>query len=348
MKRLAGMLLACCLLLSGCSWMDGSHMTVSPHEAQISGVQSGSVSASNYVELREVLENLVKSGTENSVINVTEYVQEDLEQGMILAVSYIKGQFPLGAYAVEALNYEIGTGGGHPAVSVSISYIHGRSEIRQVENAADMEAAKEAIYRELDDCGDGVVLLVDSYEETDIGQLVEDYAQQNPSAVMETPQVAVGIYPEMGRARVVELRFTYQSSREALRQMQTQVQRVFTSAVYYVNSDGSESQKFSQLYTFLMERSDYKLETSMTPSYSLLIHGVGDSKAFAVVYAAMCGQAGLDCLVVTGTRNGEPWYWNVICQDGVYYHMDLLRGSERMTEDEMAGYVWDYSAYPSA
>ena len=45
-----------------------------------------------------------------------------------------------------------------------------------------------------------------------------------------------------------------------------------------------------------MERYDYRIETSITPAYSLLRHGVGDSRAFAVVYAAMCQQAGLECL----------------------------------------------------
>ena len=100
-----------------------------------------------------------------------------------------------------------------------------------------------------------------------------------------------------------------------------------------------------------MERFDYTLETSITPAYSLLGHGVGDSKAFATVYAAMCRRADLECLVITGTRDGEPWTWNMVCDDGTYYHLDLLsshRGFQELTDNEMEGYVWDYSAYPEA
>ena len=97
----------------------------------------------------------------------------------------------------------------------------------------------------------------------------------------------------------------------------------------------------------------HTLETSITPIYSLLRHGVGDSKAFATVYAAMCRQADLECKVVTGTKEGEPWVWNMICVDGVYAHVDLLESLEagRMQvryQNEMDGYVWDYSAYPEA
>ena len=353
MKRIA-LLLALCLLLSGCTaWMDGSHLTVTPHQEQIPNVQTAAVTASNYDELRSVMEKIVESGAESGVINVAEYDPEQLELGIRLAATYVQNQFPLGVYAIENLQYEIGSGGGQPAVSVSISYIHGRSEIRKIQEVDDMSEARAAIEEALADCAEGVVLLIDEYRETDLAQMVEDFAYQNPNVVMEVPQAAVGVYPDSGSSRVAELKFTYQSSRDALRQMQSQVERVFTSAVLYTSSDAAESRKYTQLYTFLMERFDYKLETSITPSYSLLCHGVGDSRAFATVYAAMCRMAQLDCQVVSGTRDGEPWYWNLILEDGVYYHVDLLRSSEtgslqRLTDDEMVGYVWDYSAYPEA
>ncbi|MBR3972705.1 MAG: hypothetical protein IKJ99_01990 [Oscillospiraceae bacterium] len=353
MKRIT-LLMALCLLLSGCSsWMDGSHLTVTPHQEQIPNVQTAAVSAADYDELRGVMEKIVESGAESGVINVAEYDPEQLELGIRLAAGYVQNQFPLGVYAIENLQYEIGSGGGQPAISVSISYIHGRSEIRKIQEVDDMNEAQAAIEEALEECAEGVVLLIDDYGETDLVQLVEDFADQNPDVVMEVPQVAVGVYPDSGLSRVVELKFTYQSSRDALRQMQSQVERVFTSAVLYTSSDAAEARKYTQLYTFLMERFDYKLETSITPSYSLLCHGVGDSKAFATAYAAMCRMAELECLVVSGTREGEPWYWNLILEDGVYYHVDLLRSSEmrslqRLTDDEMEGYVWDYSAYPEA
>ena len=133
--------------------------------------------------------------------------------------------------------------------------------------------------------------------------------------------------------------------------MQSQVQPVFDSASLYVSGEGEDYQKFSQLYAFLMERFDYKFDTSITPAYSLLRHGVGDCRAFATVYAAMCRSAGLECITVTGTRSGEPWTWNIILDDGCYYHVDLVRSNlagqfRELTDSEMRTYVWDYSEYP--
>jgi len=353
MKRGLCLVLALCLLLGGCSWMDGSYVSIKPHQEQNSGSQTGTLSASNYQQLRQVLSDMVESGVENAVIHVSAYQQDLVEKGMETAVHYIRDLLPLGSYAVEDVKYEIGTGGGQPAISVSISYLHGRSELRKIQRVKSMEEAEQVIGEVLEQCSESVVLLVERYSKTDIVQMVEDYAKEHPNLVMETPQVAVGLYPDSGSCRVVELKFTYQTSRDALRQMQTQVQRVFSSASLYISSNDEDARKYAQLYTFLTERFDYKIETSITPSYSLLCHGVGDSGAFASVFAAMCRQAGLDCRTISGTRSGEAWHWNLIREGDVYYHVDLLQSKnagslQKLTDEQMQGYVWDYSAYPAA
>lgn len=355
MKRgMLCLLVAACLLFSGCSsWMDGEYYSVTPHQEQLSGAQSGAQSAANYADLQAALTQMVDSGTESGVINVAEYNQNMVETGMSMAVQYVKSMYPLGAYAIEEINYEIGNSGGKPAVSVSIAYLHGRSEIRKIRTVADMKSAQKEIGNALDRCESGVVLLVKDFTQTDVAQFVEDYTALHPDIVMETPEVAVGVYPEIGTDRILELKFTYQTSRESLRQMQTQVEPYFASAALYVSGNGSDTQKYAQLYAFLMERYDYKLETSITPAYSLLCHGVGDAEAFATVYAAMCRQAGLECQLVTGTKAGEPWWWNMVCDNGVYYHVDLLQCNAvgvfwEMVDAEMEGYVWDYSAYVPA
>ena len=351
MKRLC-LLLALSLMLCGCSSVfDGSYHSRTFHEEQGSHIQSATITASDIESLQAAMEDLVSSGTANAVINVTDFDPDTMEASIAAVSDYICTAYPLGAWAVDELTYEIGTSGGMQAISVSITYLHSRAQIRRVRTVDNISAAKAAIGQALSDCETGLVLLVDQYEKADFAQIATDYADLNPNQVMEMPQVLAGVYPEKGVSRVVELNFTYQTSREALRNMQEQVQPVFSAARLYVSGDGSDLQKYSQLYSFLMERFEYSLETSITPAYSLLCHGVGDSKAFATVYAAMCRRADLECLVITGTRDGKPWSWNMVCDDGVYYHLDLLsatRGFQELTDDEMEGYVWDYSAYPEA
>lgn len=344
------LLLALCLFLNGCSWLDGSYVSVKAHQSQHQSTREETLSASNYRELMQVLADLIADGAETGLVNIADYPSESVASGMTIAVRYATERYPLGAYAVEEIRYEVGTNKGLPALSVSISYRHSQAQLRAVQTVADMEEAYQAVAEALKRYDSEVVLKIDKYTAADFSQVVRSYAEEHPDQVMEIPQVIDSVYG-VGKEKVVELTFTYQNSREDLRKMQTQVQPVFDSAVLYVSGDGEDNQKFSQLYAFLMERFPYQIETSITPSYSLLRHGVGDSRAFALIYAAMCREAGLTCLTVTGTCAGEPRTWNIVCDDGNYYHLDLLRcyesgGFREFTDGEMTGYVWDYSAYP--
>ena len=340
-----------CLLLAGCGWMDGNFHSVTPHEEHMLGGDSDDVSASNVQELCNALEDMIASGREKGIIYVGEYDQDLVEAGMAEAVEQTLTAHPLAVYAVDEIRYELGSTGGKPAMAVDITYLHGRTEILQIRQTADMDAAMDVVLGTLTAFDSGVVLQVDAYAELDIAQLVDDFAEENPQLIMEVPQVAVGVYPETGESRILELKFTYENSREDLREMKNHVTSMFDAAALYVSSDDSDRLKPGQLYSFLMERFDYQVETSITPAYSLLRHGVGDSRAFAMVYAAMCHQAGLECYVVTGTWSGEPWYWNIVDNGERYAHVDLLRCSElggfrEFSDEEMHGYVWDYSAYP--
>ena len=349
-QKLLALLLAFSLLLTGCGWMDGRYSSVTPHLEQRQDTQSEVIVASDYLDLMNALKEMIQSGTESGVINVADYPADAVESGMAVAVQYATESYPVGAYAVEGIDYEVGASGSLPAIAVSIVYRHSPTEIRMIREVSGSGEAAEEVIRALDSFDANVVLLVNGYAAMDFTQLVRDHAEQYPETVMEIPQVTAAAYG-IGSSRVVEVTFTYQTSRDSLRQMQSQVKPVFDAASLYVSGDGEERQKLSQLYAFLMERFDYKIETSITPAYSLLRHGVGDSRAFATVYAAMCRLAGLECMTVTGTHAGSPWTWNIVLDAGHYYHVDLLRCSElggyrEFTDQEMSGYVWDYTAYP--
>lgn len=352
MKRmLLPLFFALSLLLGGCGWLNGSFVSVTPHEAPKQVAHADTITAANYKDFLAALKQLVAAGTEVAAIHVEEYPEKALEVGVRRAVYNVMHNDPIGAYAVEDIQYEIGSSSGLPAVSIAVTYRHNSTELQRIRRAVSIPQVQIIVANALESYEAGIVLLVGQYEDTDFSQFVQDYAREHPETIMEVPQVTQALYGT-GESRVVELIFSYQTSRDSLRRMQAQVKPVFESAVLYVSGDGDDYQKFSQLYAFLMERFDYKLETSITPSYSLLRHGIGDSRAFAQVYAAMCRDAGLTCMTVTGTRDGEPWTWNMILDGEEYYHVDLLRCSERgkyreLTDEEMEGYVWDYSDYPA-
>ena len=349
--KMAVLMLSFCLLMSGCGMLDGAYISITPHREQRQSIQSDVITAANYLELLGAIEEMIAGGTEVAAINVAEYPADMIEHGMERAVEHALNNDPLGSYAVEEILYELGTSSGMPAVSVSITYLHNRSEIQRIRTVADMAEAENVVAGALEGYEPSLVMRIEEYDSRDFTQFVQDYAEQNPATVMEIPQVTETIYGT-GRDRVLELIFTYQTNRDSLRRMQQQVKPVFDAAALYVSGDGEDHQKFSQLFAFLTERFEYKLETSITPAYSLLRHGVGDSRAFATVYAYRCRSAGLECITVTGTRSGEPWTWNIVLDGGQYFHVDLLRSSEQgeyreYIDSAMGNYVWDYSGYPA-
>ena len=350
MKKIAWILILC-LMLSGCmSWMDGAAYSIEPHQEGQKQQEQSIPAVAVYSDLIRELEKLVESGAQIGLLSVDRYSANLLESGMERAINYIIRSHPIGAYAVSGITYETGIVGTSKAIAVTVEYSRSSEEIKALQAAADMNEAAQLLYEALEDMESGLVMRVEQFRDIDLTQLVENFAEKNPGIVMEIPALTVTTYPASGVRRVVDIRFSYQTSRENLKNMQRYVEPVFASAALYVsNEEESTELKYSRLYSFLTERNDYKLESSITPTYSLLRHGVGDSRAFALVYSAMCRRSGLECLVVSGTRYGEARFWNIVCVDEVYYHVDLLdsRGFRCRTDGEMAGYVWDYTSYPA-
>lgn len=352
MKRIFCGLMLACLLLSGCSgWYGGSFSSVVPHNVESRPGDTLSDPLSNYNQICAFLTELIESGSTEGKAAVEDYSEEAFVRDMDSAVRYVMCYHPLAAYAVEQITYERGAISGSDAVAVKLQYRQDRTSVDSIEQVDTVQDAEELISRALNDLDVNVVIRIRGYSETDFTQFVQDYSQQFPEYVMELPEITVNCYPEIGKDRLVELSFRYQNSRDALRTMQTYVQPVFAAARLNVSSEESEAVKFDLMYSFLMERNGCRYDASLTPTYSLLRYGVGDSKAFAVVYAAMCQRAGLDCRVVSGAKDGKARFWNIIAENGRYYHVDLLESSragriQRKLDGDMAGYVWDYSAVP--
>ena len=352
MRSILAICLATVLLCSGCSaFGKGSYFSETPHQGQTNQTGNPHVQAADYKEIVAALEDMADNGTESGIIHIPDYNLSVIEEDMSKAVNSVLLGHPIAAYAVEEIQWELGTNAGQNALAITMTYLHNRTEIRKIVKVTTVEEALEKIHAALDNCSANLVLYIEDYHKTDFVQAVANYALSHPQSVMEAPQVTANVYPQWGASRVVELKFLYQTPKESLKVMQNQVSPIFAAAKLYVSGDTAPRQKFAQLYSLLMERYDYTIETSITPTYSLLCHGVGDSKAFSSVYAAMCRDAGLQCQIVSGTRQGEGWYWVLIHVNAKYYHVDLLNTAgtfQMLTDGQMQGYVWNYSEVPAA
>ena len=355
MKRIGAMLiiiLVLTLLLAGCAnWMSSEYLWIQPHEEQ--GVNSGDelIEVASYTQLRNELKRLIAIGTEEVVISASDFNETSIDFYVSTAVNYILDDTAIGAYAVNKIAYEIGTNRGEPVVAFMIDYKHDANEIKAIKQVSNNDEIFEEIKTALDACESSVVVHTSQYEQLELTKWISAYASENPDRIMEVPHSNFVTYPATGDERIVEITLTYLTDKQELLEMQRQVQAVFTSAELYVKGTGQIIDVYSRLYSFLMERSEYIQETSITPAYSLLQEGKGDSAAFANVYAAMCKKSGLECNAVSGMREGEPWTWNVLRYRGRYYHVDLLRCNQKgnfemIDGKDFEGYDWDITQYP--
>lgn len=349
MRKMIIPILILTLLLCGCSaLLDGEYHSVTPHTSDGIKIPDDVVTVSSSSQMQNALLTMVTSGKQESTFYIDGFDLETADKYMVTAMDYVFQKSAIGAYAVDEITYESGTSGGVAAIAVNVSYLHGRQDILRIKSVNDMESVKTLVGVAIKNCDPSLVIKVKEYQPWDVALFIQEYANKNPNICMEIPQVTANVYPENGKERVMEIIFTYVNGRDSLRNMQNIVTPIFSAAEMYVQGSEDKGQKYEQLYSFLMERFDYTIETSITPTYSLLRYGVGDSKAFALVYSKMCQNADLECHVISGTRDGEAYYWNQIRYEDTEYHVDLLACNDAgefavMIPTEMTGYVWDYT-----
>ena len=356
MERIALVVLCLCLCagLCGCDlWMQGSYAHVSPHKMPDSADEGERIEVSSFHTLYLAMGALVEDGVTAATIYYPNENQQTVESYMESAVQQIRNGNPIGSYAVKTITYEVGTRGGVQAVALEILYDRSLSDIRYIKRVTEVQEGEALIYEALNNCSSSATFFVEKYAQTDLIQLIKNHVDENPDICMEMPQVTVTTYPKDGPSRVVEVLFAYENSRDDLRAMQQTVAAAFDSAMLSVSQDAGNLEKCGQIYRFLMlHYNSSSLNTSITPAYSLLHYNVGDSKAYATVYAAMCRKVGVDCKIVVGTKDGKPYYWNAVLESGEYLFTDLLQcarhgGFFLSTKEQMRDYVWDYSAFDS-
>lgn len=348
MRRLLSVLLLFAVLCSitGCSVFSETYVSQRPHQGAHSSTQSGQQMVSSYPEIYSALVSLVAQGEFSGVLILSDLSEQVGRSYMQAAVKNVMTQDPIGAYAVENIRFDMGSNAGRLAIGVHIDYSRSRSDINGIKTVRNMDEAEQLIVQTLEQAAGSLVMRVEQFEQMDFSEFVRSYAAVNASMIMEIPQVMTAVYPHSGQNRLVELTFTYQNSQENLRQMQALVRPVFTAAELYVQGESSPRKKFQQLYSFLIERTDYKVHSSVTPAYSLLFDGVGDSLAFASVYATMCRQAGLECRVINGTKDGVNRAWNRVVISNRVYYIDLIDAAQGgrlqfKTAAEMTDYLWE-------
>lgn len=340
MRRLTLMLLLLCLLtLSGC--VHNSYLTITPHNNRHSE-KSDAITVRSYAQMRS---NLVQQVDQHAaqVSMVTDSYSGDVEQDVQKVLNYIQNSYPLGAYAIDTVSYEIAQVASFYQIQLQLTYTHTAWEMSQITQVR-MENLSRKIGEAIAAGRGKQTLIVAAYTPVDFTELCWQYLLENPANALLMPSVSCQIWPDSGTVRVVELRYTYPATAQQLREYRTEVTAALADAAQY--NGLPETQRVAQLYAFMQTRyTGWQEAPTDTPAYSVLCQGTGDAASFAAVFRLLCQQVGLDCTLVQGEKNGAAYTWNLLQVDGIYYHVDvwsaLRNGRPELplwTDDMLQGY----------
>ena len=342
-------------LLTGCGGLlETEYVSVTPHTEQRAVEEHENVlTAENYLSLKNAILSLVENGVEEGSIRIYEY-SGDVEKDVAEATYEVAKNDPLGAYAVDYMTHECVLIVSYYEVRVNIKFRRTPEQIASIQRAPSINALEELVGQTMSSYGEELTARLSYYSGQDVEAMVREYYRDHPATAMEMPEVTVHIYPDQGYVRIIEVLMEYDQTAEELMERQDAVATSTRAAREYVRYRDTETEKLQLLYTYLLERFSYRPGITTTPVYSFLCEGVAGSEGCAKSLQIICDEMELECRTVEGSRGGEPYFWNIVCVDGVYCHADLLRslleGRDSLTlyqDSAMTDYYWDAGQYPA-
>ena len=356
MKRTLCALLVCALALTGLtgcgSIFDRRYSSVTTHQEQSASDEDASIlRAETYADLVSCVQHFVSMGQRSGTVHVYKY-SGDIESDLEKACAEVRTEDPLGAYALNDIDYSYSRIISYYECTFNFSYRRSVSDIASIVSTYGNGAIRDLIQAKLASFDDSLVIRTSSFytEPSNLYTLVQEAYYTAPGTAMGYPDVSVSIYPDSGETRIVEFTFTYEWTQTTLKQ---RAEEVASAAAALVGQDTAADGTVAWLlYSRLLQQTTYRADGSDTV-YSALCLGSANSEGIALAYSLLCEQAGIPCQLVKGTLNGDPHCWNIITLGEVSWHLDVSRsdpeGAFLHGDDALAqeGYNWSQEDYPA-
>ena len=326
----AALALSCALLLTGCSsLLENPYAVVEPHtERPATAEDSSAVQAGTYSELVNTVLFFVSQGTEKGLIQLTDDYDGDVEEDLNRACLEVAKDDPLGAYAVDFIKNDCTKVLTTYEATITISYRRTREQIRSLVNVTGTSAIRDEVRAALADFQSEVAY----YDE--------------PAGALGMPEFTVSLYPASGgQQRIVEILLTYPEDTQALRQKSDDLQSTADALVLPLRPHQlSPSARQAELFSLVREHVRARPDGGSTAWDALLGDGA-DSEGLALTFQLLSGKMEVGSVLVEGTLNGEPHFWNQLTADGGAHYVDLTRdasGTTYSAADLLSlGYVWE-------
>lgn len=356
------------LFLAGCaSFLEGDYEEISDHyETDTYEPEDGEadiLTVNNYNALKNVILNMVRASEKTGTVRLQNY-EGDPAEDISRAISEVRLETPLGAYAVEYFDHDKNQILSYYELSLTINYKRTKSQIDSIISTYSKTEVQEMLRDAVLNYETYLAFLSSSIiaEETFIREYLEEYYYENPLQMLLLPEITVSIYPDTGSQRIAELELEYGWTSDEMDQMLEEFNSAALAEVEHVTTDSTGGAVLMLCASLAGkvdgEYADRELTAEekglLGTACGALVYGVADSEGYAMAFKALCDIAEIECYVVKGQLADESHFWTIINVDGSYYHVDPAKCDTNGFEDaflladsDMLGreYKWNTENY---
>jgi hypothetical protein len=367
MRRLLWLAVVLALVLTGagCSALfDRQYASIEDYQAQTGTVEEepeedAADTISNYAALKRAITRLVSEHVESAELQFQNY-DGTISQDISTACWEVKSSTALGAFAVDYISYDLSRIVSYYQAELYITYKRSADQVAALEPVANMSALARRLDEALRQNETYLVLevTVASLTGEDVRQLVADAYEADPLACPVMPTVEVGVYPESGVSRIMEITMSYDQDSQSLMERRQELGVSLDMMVAAVSATAEEGQELTEadrvyaLCQYLAENCVFDDQGGDT-AWDALVAKTASSQGLAMALEAGCQAMGVSCELVSGRREGADHVWNIVTLGQQSYHVDVSQWSQGaetvfLVSDVQlwGGYWWDTSEYP--
>lgn len=315
----------------------------------------GAIEVKNYNGLKMAIGNLIPAHEETGIIDFRNYnTTASISEDLAAAAKEISNDTALGDYCVDYIHYDIDRIVAYYEATVTVIYKRTAEEVEALQSVDTSSGLYDVISSAMSEMTERVVVSVraTSLGADDIEEYVDATYLASPLQYVNRPSVTVEPYSGTGLQQIFDISIDYGGDVSELALVLEEVSGAVSGIAGRLTTE-DEPYMALQAATLLIEncKSD---ETAGSNVRAALIGGKADSEGMALAYQAICSEAGIECVVVSGRYSKEQHYWNIITVDGNSYHVDSSKATEfgfastfLKSDAEMWGsYWWDNEQYP--
>lgn len=362
-------LAAVMLLLCGCSAVfKKEYLSVSEYtDEEHNEFHRDAADIATYDELKAAINSMIYNHIEVERLLFTDYEGESLQNDLAQACGEVKEDTALGSYCVEYISYDPQRIITYFEATITINYKRTQAEVEAITYATGYSHMLNILDEAMSSLSSYTAIRINDSDltEADIISAVNTAFGRDPLSCVFLPDTTVTVHPAAGFNRIVEINFNYGKSRTALGNMKDELQLAASNMTAGMSMEQPATfllQAYNALSAFCKYDPSGSLREGMgdlDPAYNSTVYGalsdgIADSTGMALAYSALCGQAGIDCIVVNGTFNKAEHSWNIVKLGSEYYHVDVsadrilgVTGAFLRSDEQMRGnYWWNIEDYP--